>query len=159
MTTYRHNQSKPNIDNFSCVCAGKRRNTQGNKTKDSAFPPQKAKSLGPGAGVLGAGLGWGVGSSASFQKSLFNACFLLTPADFSKRNDKLWQKASRTLTVTLVTENFFLLNFFVWLSAPLLKFFYLHFPKLLFVENSLLRSNHRTRMEQWQKLQIQSLVS
>ena len=119
------------------------------------------KSSKPGVPGGPAGRLWvgGVGSSASFQKSLFNACFLLTTADFSKRNDKLWQKASRTLTVTLVTEKIFLLNFFVWLSAPLLKFFYLHFPKLLFVENSLLRSNHRTRMEQWQKLQIQSLVS
>lgn len=74
MTMYRQNQRKPNIDNFSGVCAGKRRNTQGNKTKDPAFPPQKAKSLGSGAGVLGAGLGWGVGSNAIFQE--FVQCLL-----------------------------------------------------------------------------------
>ena len=137
------------------MCAGKRRNTQENKTKDSAFRPKKAKSLGQGAGMLGRG-------SAIFQKSLFNTCFLLTLdwLQIFPREMTNYGKRQCNINSDISDWKKFSFKFLcVWLSTPLLKFFYLHFPKLLFVENSLLRSNHRTCMEQWQKLQIRSLVS
>lgn len=55
-------KGKLNVDNFSCVYAEERRNTQGRRPRPQPASQEKTESLVPGAGVLGRG-------SSIFQKS------------------------------------------------------------------------------------------